>query len=131
MQGLLTTDRIPQWGRTKIFAGASTAVTHEKIYCDESKSKNGSQNANAVARWFADKRVTQFLLTPDKLEYICPRNSHFCPKVCILAIFEQIKSLVTQLLPCWLVDWWLWHVGCISQYTYLLYVQIIFKRKKK
>ena len=85
MQGLLTTDRIPQWGRTKIFAGASTAVTHEKIYCDESKSKNGSQNANVVARWFSDKRVTQFLLIPDKLEYSSQKQP-------FLAIFEHILS---------------------------------------
>ena len=24
-------------------------------------------------------------------------------------------------VPCWLVGWWLWRAGCISQDTYLLY----------
>ena len=24
-------------------------------------------------------------------------------------------------VPCWWVGWWLWHAGCISQDTYLLY----------
>ena len=27
-------------------------------------------------------------------------------------------------VPCWLVGWWLWRAGCISQDTYLLYVFI-------
>ena len=28
---------------------------------------------------------------------------------------------LAHLVPCWLVDWWLWRAGRISQDTYLLY----------
>ena len=31
-------------------------------------------------------------------------------------------ALPTYLVPRWWVGWWLWHAGCISQDTYLLYV---------
>ena len=29
------------------------------------------------------------------------------------------------LVPCWWIGWWLWRAGCISQDTYLLYIDIV------
>ena len=35
-----------------------------------------------------------------------------------------------QYVPCWFVGWWLWHAGCNSQDTYLLY-EIMFRQGGK
>ena len=43
-------------------------------------------------------------------------NWHFC------------QALPAHLVPCWWVGWWFLGAGCISQYTYLLYIIYIFRQ---
>ena len=44
-----------------------------------------------------------------------PKNYQFGPKLAYLVVLSH------HLVPCWWAGWWLWHTGCISQDTYLLY----------
>ena len=44
----------------------------------------------------------------------------FCPKLAFLVNFGQAMQAYS--VPCWWVGWWLWRAGCISQDTYLLYI---------
>ena len=36
-------------------------------------------------------------------------------------VFILGQALPAHLVSCWWVGWWLWHAGCISQESYLLY----------
>ena len=51
-----------------------------------------------------------------------------------LTITDKVRNLnhdiynqPAHLVPCWLVGWWLWCAGCISQDAYLLYLIICFQ----
>ena len=45
------------------------------------------------------------------------------PKLAFLVNLGQ--AMQTYSMPCWWVDWWLWHAGCISQDTYLLFQNLV------
>ena len=72
-------------------------------------------NANKVPRWFSVMWVPKHLLSPVKIRIFCPKTTKFCPKLAYLVVLSH------HLVPCWWAGWWLWHTGCISQDTYLLY----------
>ena len=50
----------------------------------------------------------------------CPKTTKFGPKLAFLVNLGQAMQACS--VPCWLVGWWLWRAGCISQDTYLLYL---------
>ena len=62
---------------------------------------------------------SKLLLSPVKTRIFCPKTTKFCPKLVFLVILGQ--ALPAYLVPCWWVGWCLWPAGCISQDTYLLY----------
>ena len=49
---------------------------------------------------------------------MCPKTTKFGPKLAFLVNLGQAMQAYS--VPCWLVVWWLWRAGCISQDTYLL-----------
>ena len=49
-----------------------------------------------------------------------PQNDQIWPKIGIFGQFGQAMQAYS--VPCWWVGWWLWRAGCISQDTYLLYI---------
>ena len=59
--------------------------------------------------------VPKPLLSPVKIRIFCPKTTKFGPKLAYLVVLSH------HLVPCWWAGWWLWHTGCISQDTYLLY----------
>ena len=66
-------------------------------------------NANKVPRWvFCYVGNKTFDFCQEKLGFFA-QNWHFC----------SFWARPCQLI--WWVGWWLWHAGCISQDTYLLY----------
>ena len=68
---------------------------------------------------FSVRWVPRLLLPPVKNWFFVPKTTKFGPKLAFLVILGQ--ALPAHLVPCWLVGWWLWRAGCISQDTYLLY----------
>ena len=67
--------------------------------------------------------VPKLLLSPVKVRILCPKTTKFGPKLSFLVIL--VEALPALLVPCWWVGWWLWRACCISQDTYLLYINII------
>ena len=63
--------------------------------------------------------VTKLLISPVKKRIFCPKTTKFGPKLAFLVNLGQAMQAYS--VPCWLVGWWLWRAGCISQDTYLLY----------
>ena len=63
--------------------------------------------------------VTKLMISQVKKRIFCPKTTKFGPKLAFLVILGQ--AVLAHLVPCWWVGWWLWHAGCISQDTYLLY----------
>ena len=53
----------------------------------------------------------------------CPKTTKFGPKLAFLVNFDQ--AMPAHLVPYWCVGWWLWRAGCISQDTYLLYINTL------
>ena len=51
-----------------------------------------------------------------KIRIFCQKPTKFGPKLAFWDILGQ--ALPAHLVPCWLVGWWLWRAGCISQDTY-------------
>ena len=68
--------------------------------------------------------VTKLLISPVKKRIFCPKTTKFGPKLAFLVNLDQAMQAYS--VPCWLVGWWLWRAGCISQDTYLLYGILIF-----
>ena len=68
--------------------------------------------------------VTKLLISPVKKRIFCPKTTKFGSKLAFLVNLGQAMQAYS--VPCWLVGWWLWRAGSISQDTYLLY-----KVKKK
>ena len=64
--------------------------------------------------------VTKLLISPVKKRIFCPKTTKFGPKLAFLVNLGQAMQAYS--VPCWLVGWWLWRAGCISQDTYLLYI---------
>ena len=60
------------------------------------------------------------MISPVKKRIFCPKTTKFGPKLAFLVDMGQAMQVF--LVPCWLVGWWLWRAGCISQDTYLLYI---------
>ena len=65
-------------------------------------------------------RVTKLLIFPVEISIFCPKTTKFGPKLAILVNLGQ--AMQAYAVPCWWVGLWLWRAGCISQDTYLLYV---------
>ena len=94
--------------------------------------------------------VPKLLLTPIKIRIFGPKTAKIGPKSAFLVIFTNSgvgvdflarrptfflndRNLETKsqkivpkvgnepLVARWLVGWWMWRAGCISQDTYLLY----------
>ena len=63
--------------------------------------------------------VTKLLISPVKKRDLLPKNDQIWPKIGIFGQFGPGHAGIFGALL-W-VGWWLWHVGCISQETYLLY----------
>ena len=63
--------------------------------------------------------VTKLLISEVKKRIFRPKTTKFGPKLAILVNLDQAMQAYS--VPCWLVSWWLWRAGCISQDTYLLY----------
>jgi len=63
--------------------------------------------------------VTKLLISPVKKRIFCPKTTKFGPKLAFLVNLGQAMQAYS--VPCWWVGWWMWHAGCISQDTYLLY----------
>ena len=59
--------------------------------------------------------VTKLLISPVK-------KGFFAQKPPNLARIWHFWPLLAHSVPCWWVGWWLWRAGCISQDTYLLYL---------
>ena len=83
-------------------------------------------NVNKVPRWvfrYVGNKAYDF---SSKKKDFLPKNDQIWPKIGIFgqAIFGQAMQAYS--VPCWLVGWWLWRAGCISQDTYLLYDIIFF-----
>ena len=55
-----------------------------------------------------------------KKRIFCPKTTKFGPNLAFLVDMGQAMQVFS--VPCWLVAWWLWRAGCISQDTYLLYI---------
>ena len=66
--------------------------------------------------------VTKLLISPVKKRIFCPKTTKFGTKLAFLVNLGQAMEAYS--VPCWWVGWWLWRAGCISQDTYLLYVNI-------
>ena len=64
--------------------------------------------------------VTKLLISQVKKKIFCPKTTKFGPKLAFLVDLGQTMQAFS--VPCWWVSWWLWHAGCISQDTYLLYL---------
>ena len=64
--------------------------------------------------------ATKLLISPVKKRIFCPKTTKFGPKWAVLVNLGQAMQAYS--MPCWWVGWWLWHAGCISQDTYLLYI---------
>ena len=64
--------------------------------------------------------VTKLLISPVKKRIFCPKTTKFGPKLAFLVDLGQAMQAYS--VPCWWVGWWLLRAGCISQDTYLLYV---------
>ena len=64
--------------------------------------------------------VTKLLISPVKKRIFCPKTTKFGPKLAFLVNLGQAMQAYS--VPCWWVGWWLWRAGCISQDTYLLYL---------
>ena len=60
---------------------------------------------------FSDKWVPELLLPLKLITMYGPKAAIFAPKYALLP---------AHLVPFWLVCWWLWCAGCISEDTYLL-----------
>ena len=67
--------------------------------------------------------VTKLLISPVKKRIFCPKTTKFGPKLAFLVNLGQAMQVYS--VPCWWVGWWLWRAGCISQDTYLLYVNAV------
>ena len=63
--------------------------------------------------------VTKLLISPVNKRIFCPKTIKFGPKLAFLVNLGQAMQAYS--VPRWLVNWWLWRAGCISQDTYLLY----------
>ena len=61
------------------------------------------------------------MISPVKKRIFCPKTTKFGPRLAFLVNLGQAMQVF--LVPCWLVGWWLWRAGCISQDTYLLYIK--------
>ena len=66
--------------------------------------------------------VTKLMISQVKKRIFCPKTTKFGPKLAFLVNLGQ--AMQAYLVPCWWVGWWLWRAGCISQDTYLLYINI-------
>ena len=64
--------------------------------------------------------VTKLLIFPVEIRIYCFKTTKFGQKLAFLVNLGQAMQAYS--MPCWLVGWWLWRAGCISQDTYLLYV---------
>ena len=64
-------------------------------------------------------QVTKLLISPVKKRIFCPKTTKFGPKLAFLV--DMGLAMQVFLVPCWLVGWWLWRAGGISQDTSLLY----------
>ena len=71
--------------------------------------------------------VPKLLLCPVKIRIFCPKTTKFGPKLAFLVIFGQ--ALLSHLVPCCWVGWWLWRAGCISQ-TPIYFIFIILDERK-
>ena len=76
-------------------------------------------NADKLPKWFSVMWVTKLLIFPVEIKIFCPKMTKFGPKLAFLVNLGQ--AMQADSVPCWLVGWWLWRAGCISQDTYLLY----------
>ena len=74
--------------------------------------------------WFSVMWVTKLMISPVKKRIFCPKMTKFGPKLAFLVNLGQAMQAYS--VHCWWVGWWLWRAGCISQDTYLLYVNLIF-----
>ena len=63
--------------------------------------------------------VTKLMISQVKKRIFCPKTTKFGPKLAFLVDLGQAMQAYS--VPCLWVGWWLWHAGCISQDTYLLY----------
>ena len=63
--------------------------------------------------------VTKLWISPVKKKIFCPKTSKFCLNLAFLVNLGQAMQVYS--VPCWLIGWWLWRAGCISQDTNLLY----------
>ena len=68
--------------------------------------------------------VTKLLIFPVKKRIFCPKTTKFGPKLAFLVNLGQAMQAFS--VRCWLVGWWLWRAGCISQDTYLLYTLLVY-----
>ena len=73
--------------------------------------------------------VTKLLISPVKKRIFCPKTTKFGPILAFLVNLGQAMQAYS--VPCWLVGWWLWRAGCISQDTYLLYSNVNIQVHKK
>ena len=66
-----------------------------------------------------DIRPPELLHPPKVIRMFGPKTTIFAPKYFLLG--HKLASQA-HLVPCLLVCWWLWRVGCISQDAYSTYV---------
>ena len=64
--------------------------------------------------------VTKLLIFPVEIRIYCFKTTKFGQKLAFLVNLGEAMQAYS--VPCWLVGWWLWRAGCISQDTYLLYI---------
>ena len=77
-------------------------------------------NANEVPKWFSDMGVPELLLPPDIIRMFGLKTAIFAQKYAFLGTYKPCRLM----MPYWLVGWWLWCAGCISQDSYLLIIVV-------
>ena len=77
-------------------------------------------NVNKVPRWVFRYVGNKTLDFSSKKKDFLPKNVQILPEFGIFGQFGPGHAGLS--MPCWLVGWWLWRAGCISQDTYLLYL---------